>query len=296
MKKEVIKASGAIHLNQKVPLLEQQLWNILLANAFDTLAEQEVFEMPIEEIYKYWNYKRHDYDKFKKALETLSSTSVTYNFLEKGEPVWGVFPLLGGAQIKDGIVIYGYWKLVRERLNNPKLYAKISLLIEQRFSSQHTLSLYELCVDYKNSPQQGTPWMTFDEFRKYMGVKENSYQLWEALKKRLINPPIKEINEKSDLIIMLEIRKTGRKISEIRFKIQPKTGADQFESDLTEDQRELLRRGLDQKIKRMYLLGNLKEFSIEKVENAIQVMESIKKKENPTGLFLDAMKNSWVPN
>ena len=43
--KEVIKATGAIHIAHDLTLLQQQTWNVLLAHAFPNLENQDILKI-----------------------------------------------------------------------------------------------------------------------------------------------------------------------------------------------------------------------------------------------------------
>jgi plasmid replication initiation protein len=49
------------------------------------------------------------------------------------------------------------------------------------------------------------------DFRKWCEI-ESKYKVYSDLKKRVINPAIKELEDKADLIISWEEKKKGRKI------------------------------------------------------------------------------------
>ena len=105
MKKEVIKASGAIAIPHKLTLIQQQLWNVLLANAHPYLKDKEVFEVSEKDLLSYFPYETRNTEYLKECLNKLVTTSVEYNIFEKGEPVWGVFAMLAYGELKNGIYI-----------------------------------------------------------------------------------------------------------------------------------------------------------------------------------------------
>ena len=43
---------------------------------------------------------------------------------------------------------YAYGPSLREKLHNPRMYARLCLALQNRFSSKHALALWELFVDY----------------------------------------------------------------------------------------------------------------------------------------------------
>jgi hypothetical protein len=94
-------------------------------------------------------YDSKDENHLKAALKTLATCAVEWDTLDKdGSPDWGVTTLLAQARIRNGTCSYAYSPLLRERLHNPKVYARISLSLQNEFTSKHALALYELFVDY----------------------------------------------------------------------------------------------------------------------------------------------------
>ena len=64
----------------------------------------------------------------KGALKALVGYKVEWNVLDKDNKwEWGVTTLLAEARIKDGVCTYAYGPMLRERLHNPNIYARISL-------------------------------------------------------------------------------------------------------------------------------------------------------------------------
>ena len=56
--------------------------------------------------------------------------------------------LLAQAKIKRGICTYAYSPEIRRRLHNPRMYARLSLRMQNKFESKHAQALWELCADY----------------------------------------------------------------------------------------------------------------------------------------------------
>src|SRR3989454_8549973 len=49
--------------------------------------------------------------------------------------------------------LFPYTTLFRS-LYNPHMYARLSLLVQNRFESKHALTLWELCVDYLGAKRE----------------------------------------------------------------------------------------------------------------------------------------------
>src|SRR5918999_6526919 len=196
-KKEVIKHSAAIHIQNNITLLQRRAWNVLLANAYDELPLQERHRMRIQELIAQLEFDSKNEDYLKEALEALVSCKVKWNILDKdGEYEWGVTTLLAEAKIKNGVCSYAYGPTLRERLHNPRMYARISLSMQNKFNSKHAQALWELCVDYLNETKNfgETPFISLESYRVLMGVAEDMYPEFKRLNTRVIRDPITEIN------------------------------------------------------------------------------------------------------
>jgi hypothetical protein len=227
--KEVIKHSATIQITNRISLIQRRAWNILLANAYDDLPRKDRYQINIKDLMDILGLERSNHDRYiKEACKALVGCLIEWNILGKdGEIEWGFSGLLASAKAKDGVLTYTYSPELRDRLYNPKMYARIKLSIQNRFSSKHALAIYELCVDYfiEKMKHGETPWIEIEEYRKLMGLKDNEYPDFKKLSKRVIKDPLEEINEKSDLIVKVEYKRQGLKVAALKFHIWPKPEA-----------------------------------------------------------------------
>lgn len=221
-KNEVIKHSSAIQISNEVNLLQRQTWNILLANAFDELEEREEYSITIKDLCGTLKYDSRNLKHLKDLIRGLKETTVEWNILGKDGDEWGMSSLLGEVSIVNGVCYYSYGPRFRKKLYKPAMYAKISLSLQNRFNSKHSLALYELFVDYFNVKLGfgATPKMAIDQFRKLLGLNDNEYKSFKALNKDVIKKAVDEINEKSDLSIRVEYTRGSRKVTDVKFYIK----------------------------------------------------------------------------
>jgi hypothetical protein len=222
-KTEVIKHSAAIHIANKVSLLQRRAWNLLLAHAYDRLPSQDVYSISVNVLSDRLGYDSKDEKHLKAALRALATYAVEWDVLDKdGSPDWGVTTLLAQARIRGGICTYAYSPELRERLHNPKVYARISLSLQNEFTSKHALALYELFVDYLDEARNygETPYIPLMQFRKLMGIAEGSYTAFKKLNTRVIKEPIEEINTRTDLNVTVAYQRHRRRVCALKFKIQ----------------------------------------------------------------------------
>lgn len=223
--KDVIKHSATIQITNCVNLLQRRAWNVLLANAYNDLPCKERYQVKIKDLMEVLGLEKSNHDKhIKETCKALVSCVVEWNVLDKdNQTEWGASGLLSETIIKNGTLTYAYSPTLRERLYNPAMYARISLSMQNRFSSKHALAIYELCVDYfiRKRNEGKTPFIDLAEYRKLMGLRADEYPDFKHLSKRVIKEPVREINEKSDLLVEVEYRRQARKVVALCFHIKP---------------------------------------------------------------------------
>src|SRR5262245_9404426 len=222
-KREVIKHSAAIHIQNNITLLQRRAWNVLLANAYDELPLQEHHRIRIHDLMRTLEFDSKNDEYLKEALEALVSCKVKWNILDKdGEHEWGVTTLLAEAKIKSGICTYAYGPTLRERLHNPRMYARLSLSMQNKFESKHAQALWELSADYLGAERDygETPFIAVETFRTLMGIPEGMYPDFMRLNDKVIKQAVTEINRISDFRLSVDYQRQGRKVTALKFKIR----------------------------------------------------------------------------
>lgn len=219
---EVIKASPAIQIESKITHLQRRAWNVLLANAYNELPNKDIHRVSVAELAKSLGFNSRDYDHLKETLEALVDCTIKWNILGKDKKEeWGVASLLGSAEIKNGICTYSFAAHLRYKLYNPRIYTKLNLRLQNRFTSRYALILWEVCFDYFDlSRNEGeTPFIPLETFRELMGLDSDDYPLFKELNRNVIKPAVEEINALTNFYIEVENRRFARKIAELKFRI-----------------------------------------------------------------------------
>ena len=221
---EVIKASPAIQIQSKITHLQRRAWNVLLANAYNELPNKDIHRVSVPELARKLGFKdAHSNQHYlKETLEALVDCTVKWNVLGKDKKQeWGVASLLAEARIIDGICYYEYSHTMRQRLHNPRIYTKLNLRLQNRFTSRYALVLWEICFDYFDADRdQGeTPFISLDTFRELLGIESDEYPEFSIFNRAVIKPAIKEINELTDYHVEVEQKRIGRRIAELKFRI-----------------------------------------------------------------------------
>ena len=219
---EVIKASPAIQIQSKITHLQRRAWNVLLANAYNELPNRDIHRVSVTELAKSLGFNSHNEDYLKETLEALVDCTVKWNLLDKDKKeTWGVASLLGSAEIKNGICTYSFAAHLRYKLYNPRIYTKLNLRLQNRFTSRYALILWEVCFDYFDiARNQGeTSFIPIETFRELMGLEKDEYPVFKVLNRDVIKPAIKEINELTNFFVEVEQKRVGRRIGELKFRI-----------------------------------------------------------------------------
>lgn len=85
-------------------------------------------------------------------------------------------------------------------------------------SSSYAIRFYELIKQYESI---GSREIAIIDLR-FMLCLQDKYPLFGNLQQRIIDPAIKEINEKTPMQVQYEFRKTGRKVTHIKLKFKEK--------------------------------------------------------------------------
>jgi hypothetical protein len=222
-KKEVVKHSAAVQIQNNITLLQRRAWNVLLANAYDVLPTEERHRMKVRDLMQALEFTSKNEDYLKEALIALVSCKVEWNVLDKDNQLeWGVTTLLAEAKIKGGVCTYAYGPTLRERLHNPQMYARISLSMQNKFESKHAQALWELCVDYLGTGRDygETSYIAIGTYRKLLGVAEEQYTRFKDLSFYVIKKPVEEINRVTDFHVTVEYQEEHRKVVAVKFKIR----------------------------------------------------------------------------
>ena len=219
---EFIKASPAIQIQGSISHLQRRTWNVLLANAYDELPTKEIHRVSVVELAEKLGFTSRNQEHLKDMLKGLTECLVEWNMLGKDKKqVWGVASLLASAEIEKGICTYAFAPHLRLKLYNPRVYAKLNLRLQNRFTDRHALILWEVCFDYFDTSRDygETPFIPLEKFRELMGIADDKYPAFKTLNQWVIKPAVKEINELTNFFVEVEQKRESRRIGFLKFKI-----------------------------------------------------------------------------
>ena len=305
MQHEIKKHVSAIHINNKLTLLQRKLSNVLLLNAYDNLLVNRTHRIDIKMLSLILGYNSRDMDTLKDALRGLVNTTLEWNILnEKGQEKWGISSLLAYGEIEGGICAYEYSAALASRLYNPDIYSNINLGIQRQFTSGYTLALYENCYRfYKPGEKRSTGWWQLETFRVLMGVDDNQYyHQFKELNRKIIKPSIDEINKTSNILIASELKREKRYVTAIRFmlednsqfSISPEENEDDRIKNLSVFNR-LIEREISERLAIQWIKQHGEEYIAQKMDYTDSQEETGRIKGTPSGFLVSAVTNDYQP-
>ena len=224
----VVKDNNLINASYSLGLVEQRL--VLLAIIEARESSRGIDSETFLEIHAQHYAERFDvdvkntYSMLSDAAQTLFNRQVTYMTIDekRNKPEKRVVRWVSGISYVEGA---GVLKL----RFSPEIVPLITRL-EQNFTSYeleqvkalnvYATRLYELLVCWRSTGK--TPIIEIEDFRSRIGVLSTEYKLMSDFKKRVFEPAIKQINERTDLTVNYEQHKTGRTISGFSFNFKQK--------------------------------------------------------------------------
>ncbi len=224
----VVKDNNLINASYSLGLVEQRL--VLLAIIEARESSNGIDSDTFLEIHAQHYADRFDidvkntYSMLSDAAQTLFNRQVTYMTVDekRNKPEKRVVRWVSGISYVEGA---GVLKL----RFSPEIVPLITRL-EQNFTSYeleqvkalnvYATRLYELLVCWRSAGK--TPIIDIEDFRLRIGVLPTEYKLMSDFKKRVFEPAIKQINERTDITVSYEQHKTGRTISGFSFKFKQK--------------------------------------------------------------------------
>lgn len=224
-RQKVVKANELIQ--QRTHMLSVQEQKIILFLISQLKPDQKEFEYQIFDIIDFCemcgidNTSGKNYAALKKAVQTLSDKSMWV----VGEKKDTLMRWIQKAEIEHG---KGTVNIMFDPDMKPFLlelkskYTQFDLIYTITMRSKYSVRLYEIL---KSLEKVGEPLQfTLARFKEIIGAE---YEEWYDIKRRIVEPAIKEINEVGDLRVLYTTKKKGKAIVGITFSVIQKRGFEQ---------------------------------------------------------------------
>ena len=228
MKKDlVVKTNRLNQAFQVLTLAELHIVQLAIVEARETgtgLSTDTPLRIDARRYAEVFNTTRQNaYQRMKEAEDTLFNRRFSF-YDENGKLVksrWiqqvrylddeGAIELVFTLAVVQGI----------SRIDGVKEFFTQYLLSQtSQLNSVYSARLYELLIQWRSTGK--VPIIELGDFREQLGIGVNEYQRMHHFKARVLEPAIKEINEKTDIKAEYEQHKKGRVISGFSFKFKQK--------------------------------------------------------------------------
>ena len=237
----LIKHSAAVHTASRLSAVERKLSNILLLNAYPNLITNTKFQIKVDYLLSTLGWKKGSNlnQDLKNNFDKLIDIKLHWNILSKDKKrKWGTSTWLSYYEIRDGVVEYSYSDKIRNLLFRPNIYTVLNLDYQKVLKGRHTIALWELCneqLDSNKKQESQTNYIVIAKLRELLGAESESYTIYKDFNKYVLKPAIKEINEKTDLRVEQLVKKMGRKVTALAFKIERCLSPQSRQLDMLED-------------------------------------------------------------
>jgi hypothetical protein len=221
------KASQIILAREQGELdaVDRKIFNFLLNRVRSEVrpGESVIHRVPVADVLEFIGHSSTD--RLRESLARLGSVDILIDYVDEDKvenSAKAHYLSYNMAMAVDGWIHFAFDPILVEFIDNPKVFATLSLDLTRRFRSAYAAKLYEVMSLYVHRSHQ--VWMpTVDEFREIMKV-DDSYGRFDNLRKRVIEAAVDEVNEISPFLTEVEYVRTGKggKVSALRFSVSPK--------------------------------------------------------------------------
>lgn len=215
----VYKANSLIEASYKLTLQEQRILLICIAKLNPKNTNQtKKFQITAQEFLNIFPNigKKHAEERLQEAIDKLAERWIhIYKDDEKRRIRWiqeeaKYFNGEGKVEVVFSDSIMPYLTQLKGQ------FTSITLKNISPLKSNYSIRIYELLIQFKNI---GSRTITVQKLRNMLEV-EDKYQTFKSLNQWVIQPSIKELNEKSNLQISIQTIKNGRSIKSLQFNFK----------------------------------------------------------------------------
>ena len=215
----LIKPGELVDLVEMTPLTlaDRRIYNLLIENAWEAIDRPVTHTIAKERL----RGSHNSNDRIGASIERLMGAIVKVKVTWEGETAIERIQLLGGNiehERSDGLLHYEIPPRLRRIIKNSRIFARLQKEVMLALSSKYALTLYEMLQKRRNLSWRDHEDFTLDEIRDLLGVPKGKLTSWTNLKNRAIGPAVEEVNRLSDMVVAMEPRKTGRRVTGVRMR------------------------------------------------------------------------------
>ena len=216
----VSQHNNLIMANYDMSALEQKIFLILLSTIKKEDTEINTTSFRVTDLSALMNITpQYLYRDLKKACKSIMSKIIEVSNPITGE--WELINIIPKAKYhsKQGQVTFSLNKdAYPYLLQLKKMFTFFRLENILPLESKYSIRIYQ---QVKSAMYIGSYTISLEDFKKKLMITKKSYNQFSNINLKILNPSIKEINEKTDVSVSIKLIKTGRKVSHIKFCINP---------------------------------------------------------------------------
>src|SRR5271169_2233998 len=228
--------------------LDRKLWLLLLHNAWDELdSDKPYHEISVAEILRLFRrFGRTDLGtrgkiKLGKNEEDTEAAALwdSVRRLVKTTVEWededyqGISALIGEALLskryrETGKIYYAFGKGLSKQILAPRAFARLRVHVVLALRSKYAVTLYEILEAYVNR-RESSLIVSIEDFRSWLKVPDESYEVWRDLRRFVVDPAIGEINEhgvEGGFFVAYEGLREGKAFTKIKFTLSKSAARD----------------------------------------------------------------------
>lgn len=230
--KKIKTDQSFVHIKHNITIRQYKYWYLII-KFFNEKIQQGIQPdsngFYFEPRSSFMNYI--GYDQETKALEAdieaLRKESIILNYLKKdGRPEIHGMGFISEYKITSNMIGFRLPSFIEQVVKGDYQSQKMFLMLDwgvfNSFSGKYEAIIYKLCLDYIGIKR--TPCFTIDEFRDYIGLKNDEYKQFKRLNEWVIKKSLQAIenNENCDVTIKVEYIKEGRSVVGLFFTVNYK--------------------------------------------------------------------------
>lgn len=214
------KSNALIEASYKLTLQEQRFLLACIGrlNSKDAPDQQKTMTLTAAEFYTHFPDmgRKHAERELKKVVDRLWERSIILkNDNKRDEFRWiqrraEYLKGEGKVEITFSDAIMPYLTQLKGQ------FTKVVVKNISSLSSAHSIRIYELLQQFITT---GDRMIRLDDFRSMLNLSDK-YPLFKDLNKHVIKPALEELNNKSDLSVIVDTVKQGRKVTSLHFRFK----------------------------------------------------------------------------
>ncbi|MFC7064240.1 replication initiation protein [Halobacillus seohaensis] len=244
----VTKSNDLIEARHKHPLSAREQKIILTMVSMIQISDEDfmTYDISVRDFHELLGLEgREKYTELKDIIESLMAKVIEIPTKDGG---WLLTHWVSVAQYIEGEGIIKL-KFVPELkpylLQLKKAFTSYRLSNILSLKSAYSIRMYELMKKWQHLGKLGVP---VKDLKEKLGVKKGKYKQYGHLKSRVLNPAIKELNDKTDIQVSFKEIRKSRKVIKIEFLIKhynekeikiKKSKTDQFDKELFDELNDL---------------------------------------------------------